>query len=122
MRSSLFAFLCLFVVGCGGSSSDDYTAEAVDENRTISKSEMEKLYEKLINQVRVGTSVQELKSLLGDPTEINDHDLNNKVFSMWTWASSDDSDAIISLIIEKGAVTRGGTPGYDIRTGFKSAP
>lgn len=38
MRSSLILALCLFVVGCGGSASDNYTVEAVEEfNSEIAK-------------------------------------------------------------------------------------
>jgi len=98
---------------------DDGGGSAGDE-RTYTEAEQEALYEKLVFKVKVGSTASEVTSLLGEPSSKKQHVFPHKSFSMWTWKLDEDSS--ISLVIENGVVTMGGTPGFDIRTGFKSAP
>ena len=102
-----------------GEDAFERVRQSAGGKRRISESQMNTIYEKLVNEVKVGMSSQALQSLLGGPSEIKDYDTGNKNFSIWTWSSADDSEATVSLVIENGIVVRGGTPGYDIRTGFK---
>ena len=73
--------------------------------------------------VQPGMSGDTVRSLLGSPDEITP--MNNPVDSrhieIWTW-SVPGSTTTIKLALSDGAVTNGGTPGYEIGKGFQSAP
>jgi hypothetical protein len=84
------------------------------------KNEMETKFKALVNQVRPGMSSANVAGILGQPTKVELIEFNGKKVEIWEWKGRDTSNSFIMLNMENGVVTKGGTLGYDIKTGFKA--
>ena len=83
-------------------------------------SEMERIFAALVQEVEVGMTTDQIRTLLGKPHEVNEHNVLGKQVVIWTWKSQKDPDNnFIHLDVSGGTVKGGGSPGYDVRTGFK---
>jgi hypothetical protein len=136
--------LAVLLLGAIGSASDDKTKNesrktegiqpgllataapptSVKNNssdRYASSSEWKRLAEVLVKDVKVGMSAEQVRSLMGDPHDVNEHHVAGKQIVIWTWKKQEDpQNSFIHLDVSGGVVTGGGSTGYDIRTGFKT--
>ena len=83
----------------------------------------EQRYEALVSKIRPGMTTAQVAAVLGQPNDKKRQDLGDlnptkrgQILEIWTW----ETKATIMLSFVNGTLQDGGTPGYDIRKGFKS--
>jgi hypothetical protein len=88
---------------------------------------MEQLYKALVFRIKPGMSKGEVEAALGSPDQKEQKDLGKfnpqkagQSLEIWTWKDKADPKRFIMLSFVNGNLEDGGTPGYDIRKGFKS--
>ena len=89
--------------------------------------DMEERYKALVNRIKPGMTKKQVEAILGTPDEEDEKDLGElnpakagQTLEIWTWRDIEDSKNFIILSFVNGRLQDGGTPGYDIRKGFKS--
>lgn len=89
--------------------------------------DMEQRYKILVNRIRPGMTKDQVEVTLGTPDETDEKDLGDfnpqkagEMQEIWTWRDIEDEKKFIMLSFVNGKLQDGGTPGYDIRKGFKS--
>lgn len=88
--------------------------------------DFDKQYEALVKRVRVGMTSSEVIAILGQPAEIKPtvppayQTPETSTCQTMTWHSrTDPRNHFIVLSFKEDMLNMGGTPGYDVRTGFK---
>jgi SmpA / OmlA family len=89
--------------------------------------DMDERYKVLVNRIRPGMSKDQVEALLGTPDDAEEKDLGElnpekagQTLEIWKWTDSVDEKKFIMLSFVNEKLKDGGTPGYDIKTGFKS--
>ena len=104
-----------------GGKKKEKTTSDVKSSELASDSEWERLATILVRDVKPGMSAERVRSLMGPPHEVNEHDVAGKHIVIWTWKKGDDPEnSFIHLDVTAGSVQAGGSLGYDIRKGFKT--
>jgi hypothetical protein len=88
---------------------------------------MEDQYKALVDRIKPGMAKAEVEAILGNPDQQEKQDLGKinpakagQTLEIWTWRDKADSTSFIMLSFINGRLEEGGTPGYDIRKGFKA--
>lgn len=107
--------------------SQEEIREAFGKEDTSGPKEMQERYKALVERIKPGMSTNQVKSILGVPDKTEAKDLGKlnpqkagQTLEIWTWRDKSDSKSFIMLSFVNGSLEDGGTPGYDIRKGFKS--
>jgi hypothetical protein len=89
--------------------------------------DMEQRYKTLVARIRPGMTTNQVEAILGTPDDSEEKDLGEfnpqkagQMQEIWTWRDIEDEKKFIMLSFVNGKLQDGGTPGYDIRKGFKS--
>jgi hypothetical protein len=89
--------------------------------------DMEQRYKALVNRIRPGMTTDQVEAILGTPDDTEEKDLGElnpqkagQTLEIWTWKGDTEDQPSILLSFVNGKLQDGGTPGYDIRKGFKS--
>lgn len=89
--------------------------------------DMEERYKALVNRIRPGMTKDQVEAILGTPDDTDEKDLSDfnpqkagQILEIWTWRDIEDEKKFIMLSFVNEKLQEGGTPGYDIRKGFKS--
>lgn len=87
----------------------------------------EQRFKALVGRIRPGMTTAQVAAVLGTPDETDEKDLGEfnpqkqgQILEIWKWTDSEDEKKFIMLSFVDGKLRDGGTPGYDIRKGFKS--
>jgi len=104
-----------------GEKMKSSTTKSPATGGAASDSQWERLATILVRDVKPGMSAERVRSLMGQPHEVNEHDIAGKHIVIWTWKKQDDPEnSFIHLDVTGGIVQAGGSPGYEIRSGFKT--
>jgi len=89
--------------------------------------DMEERYKALVNRIRPGMTTKQVEAILGTPDDSDEKDLGElnpqkagQTLEIQMWKGESESQSSIVLSFVNGKLQDGGTPGYDIRKGFKS--
>ncbi len=89
--------------------------------------DMEQRYKALVSRIRPGMKTDQVEAILGTPDDTEEKDLGDfnpqkagQTLEIWTWRGDREDQPSILLSFVNGKLQDGGTPGYDIRKGFKS--
>ncbi len=89
--------------------------------------DMEQRYKALVSRIRPGMKTDQVEAILGTPDDTEEKDLGDfnpqkagQTLEIWTWRGDTEDQPSILLSFVNGKLQDGGTPGYDIRKGFKS--
>lgn len=103
------------------------TSSSDDDIREMPVLDDEERLKALVLRIKPGMTTRQVESILGTPDDTEEKEpvegyphMAGKKFELWTWSGDGEDQPSIVLSFLNGKLQDGGTPGYDIRKGFKS--